>query len=112
MGFKDVPSASKAIMNNLKNDVIYSKFIENIESSLKKKKLNLHNGVEFTYKLNTYSCKQDKPFGEIITLNVVLKKVLLLKIHFINLVVLLQIVSLMFGENYRNNIWFLELFYL
>lgn len=57
MGFKDVPSASEAIMNNLKNDVIYSKFIENIESSLKKKKLNLHNGVEFTYKLNTYSCK-------------------------------------------------------
>ena len=99
MGFKDASSASEAIMNNLKNDVIYSKFIENIDSSLKKKKLNLHNGVEFTYKSNTYSRKQDEPFGEIITLNVVLKKVLLLKIHFIDIVVLLQIVSLMFREN-------------
>ena len=98
MGFKDAPSASEAIMNNLKNDVIYSKFIEKIESSLKKKKLNLHNGVVFTYKSNTYSRKQDEPFGEIITLNVVLKKVLLLKIHFIDIVVLLQIVSLMFRE--------------
>ena len=38
MGFKDALSASEAIMNNLKNDVIYLKFIENIESSLKKEK--------------------------------------------------------------------------
>lgn len=41
MGFNDAPYASEAIMNNLKNDVIYSKFIENIESSLKKKKNKL-----------------------------------------------------------------------
>ncbi|KFB07871.1 hypothetical protein [Malacoplasma iowae] len=76
MGFKTTNSdnATTLIDNNLKNQKIYKNFMKRIIEAANGKNIKLFNGVTFKYKNTTWNSSMVATYGNVINLDVTLKK--------------------------------------